>query len=367
MGEAELGTAGRPAVIGTRASALATTQTGMVARALEKAGLAVSTSHITTEGDTNRASLASLGGIGVFAARIRLALLDGECDIAVHSAKDLPAADAPGLTVAAYPVRENTADVLVAAEGMRLADLPAGACIGTGSPRRAAQILAARPDVDVVDIRGNVPTRLGRVRGLASTPHAEAAGIAGAGDLDGVILAYAGLNRLSLAQYVTDMLAGILLPAGAQGALAVEIRSEDVERADRVLLAKAVASLDHLPTRLEVEAERALLRTLGAGCAAPLGVAARVVQPVASAAPAVGDELRLEMVARVVSHDGSDVCEQEVSISMGGAKQRDELIAAARSCGESLAHALLDAGAADVADLHAARVSGGTQSQLWGD
>lgn len=364
--EAELGTPEAPATIGTRASALATTQTGMVARMLAEAGLAVRTSHITTEGDTNRASLASLGGTGVFAARIRLALLDGECDIAVHSAKDLPAADAPGLAVAAYPERENTADVLVAADGARLADLRPGARIGTGSPRRAAQLLAARPDIEVVDIRGNVPTRLGRVRGLSGE------GIDGPGDLDGVVLARAGLARLGLLDHATDSLEGVLLPAGAQGALAVEMRAGDLEREDRALLARAVASLDHLPTRLEVEAERALLRTLGAGCAAPLGVAATYVAPGAHRAADAGDEgetagetARLEMRARVVSHDGRSVCERSASVSMeGGATAR---IAAARELGEGLARELEQAGAYDVADLHAVKSAGGNDKELWGD
>lgn len=426
--KAPIGTPQRPAVIGTRASALATTQTGLVARALKEAGLAVAIAHVTTEGDTNRASLASLGGTGVFAARLRQAVLEGDCDIAVHSAKDLPAADAPGLAVAAYPPRENTADVLVAADGMRLADLPAGARIGTGSPRRAAQLLAARPDLEVADIRGNVPTRIGRVRGLARaggasagghrgpagalsgdaacgasgsigavrvatarvgsasepasdrTTHVashgiETAGVAktpvapaparsnppgsppmdGPGDLDGVVLAYAGLARLGLLSYATDSLDGILLPAGAQGALAVEMRAEDLARGDRKLLADAVASLDHLPTRLEVEAERALLRTLGAGCAAPLAVAARYV------APAGSGGARLEMTARVVSHDGRNVCERKASVSIGND------VAAARALGETLARDMLASGAADVADLHAARSPGGAKHELWGE
>ena len=352
-GVPELGSPETPATIGTRASALATTQTGMVARMLTEAGLAVRTSHITTEGDTNRASLASLSGTGVFAARIRMALLDGECDIAVHSAKDLPAADAPGLAVAAYPERENTADVLVAADGARLAELRAGARIGTGSPRRAAQLLAARPDIEVVDIRGNVPTRLGRVRGLADGKR-----IDGPGDLDGVVLARAGLARLGLLDYATDSLEGVLLPAGAQGALAVEMRAEDLEREDRALLARAVASLDHLPTRLEVEAERALLRTLGAGCAAPLGVRARYVAP--GEGPA-----QLQMRARVVSYDGRSVCERAASVSMEG--DATACIGTARELGEGLARELEQAGAGDVADLHAAKSAGGNDKELWGD
>lgn len=177
----------------------------------------------------------------------------------------------------------------------------------------------------------------------------------GPGDLDGVVLAYAGLARLGLLSYATDSLDGILLPAGAQGALAVEMRAEDLVRGDRKLLADAVASLDHLPTRLEVEAERALLRTLGAGCAAPLAVAARYV------APAGSGGARLEMTARVVSHDGRNVCERKASVSIGND------VAAARALGETLARDMLASGAADVADLHAARSPGGAKHELWGE
>ncbi|MBR6458601.1 MAG: hydroxymethylbilane synthase [Actinomycetaceae bacterium] len=337
-----LGSPENPVRIGTRASLLATTQTGTVTRFLEEAGLATETIHITTEGDTSRASLASLGGVGVFAARLRAALLDGECDVAVHSAKDLPAGDVEGLTIGAYPERERVSDVLVSADGCGLRDLPAGARIGTGSPRRAAQILAARPDLDLVDIRGNVTTRLGRVRGL---------GFEGAGDLDGVILAYAGLARLGLAEYVTETLDGVLIPAGAQGALAVEVRAGDMSSEQGELLAAALRSLDHMPTRLEVEAERAFLRTLEAGCSAPIGVSARV------------QGTALHMEARIVSLDGSRLLGHSVNMELD--EDAAEAIGQAQRAGEDVGRYLLDNGARDITLLSASKNT--DEKTLWGD
>lgn len=342
-----LGTPDNPVRIGTRASELATTQTGMVARALEAAGVATEIVHITTEGDTARASLSALGGTGVFAARLRSALLEGECDVAVHSAKDLPAADCEGLTIGAYPERERVADVLVATGGMKLADLPAASRIGTGSPRRAAQLRAVRPDLELVDIRGNVPTRLGRVRG---------SDIEGAGDLDGVVLAHAGLVRLRLDSYITDDLSGVLLPAGAQGALAVEIRTGDYGREEARGLVEAVASLDDYPTRLAVEAERAFLRTLGAGCSAPVGVLGKVE----------GGMLTLR--GRIVSLDGSEVLEEKrscrISGKAGDASESD--ITAARSLGEDVGRMLLDAGAERFVGINAVPPAQTDEDTLWG-
>lgn len=345
---APLGTPERPVRIGTRASELATTQTGMVARALEAAGVATEIIHITTEGDTARASLSALGGTGIFAARLRSALLEGECDVAVHSAKDLPAADCAGLTIGAYPERERTADVLVATGGMKLAEMPAGARIGTGSPRRAAQLRAVRPDLELVDIRGNVPTRLGRVRGST---------IEGTGDLDGVILARAGLARLGLAAYATDDLSKVLLPAGAQGALAVEIRSSDYEREEARSLVEAVTSLDDYPTRLAVEAERAFLRALGAGCSAPVGVLATLT----------GNTLTLH--GRIVSLDGSEVLEEKQSCSVSGeaGSATESDIAEARSLGEDVGRMLLEAGAERFVGINAVSLAATDEKTLWGD
>ncbi len=193
--------------IGTRASALALAQATMVGdRLAELSGEDFELVHITTEGDVRPDPLATLGGQGVFIAAVRQALLDGRCDLAVHSMKDLPCGDHPDLVFGAVPTRETPADVLCARDGLTLATLPAGARVGTGSPRRAAQLLRARPDVAVVDIRGNVPTRLRRVTE----------------DLDAVVLARAGLARLGLLDSITEVLPPeAMVPAAGQGALAV--------------------------------------------------------------------------------------------------------------------------------------------------
>jgi hydroxymethylbilane synthase len=252
-------TATRTLRIGTRASALARTQTDLVAAALGAAGgVAADIVPITTEGDRSRAALAQIGGTGVFVSALREALLAGDIDVAVHSYKDLPTAAADGVVVAAVPPREDPRDVLVARDGLTLGELPAGARVGTGSPRRAAQLLALGLGLDVVAIRGNVDTRIGKVA---------------AGEVDAVVLAYAGLRRLGRADEATEVLDPIqVLPAPAQGALAVECRSSDEQA--RALL----ALLDDPDTRWAVAAERALLAGLEAGCSAPVGALAEIAE-----------------------------------------------------------------------------------------
>ena len=276
--------------LGTRGSRLALTQSGQVAEALIASGgggaaaaagkasegsgsLGIDLVTVRTDGDGDRTPLRQLGGVGVFAARLRHALLDGEVDLVVHSFKDLPTQPVEGLEVICVPPREDPRDALCARDGLTLADLPEGARVGTGSPRRAAQLLAARPDLEVVDLRGNVPTRLARVRGLevvgvgTDEPVAPSRADA-AGDLDAVVLALSGLRRLGLEHCASEVLdLETMLPAPAQGALAVEARTGE----DSVELARAVAALDDEPTRLAVTAERALMARLGAGCAAPVG------------------------------------------------------------------------------------------------
>ena len=276
--------------LGTRGSRLALTQSGQVAEALMAAGgggaaaaagkasegsggLGIDLVIVRTDGDGDRTPLRQLGGVGVFAARLRHALLDGEVDLVVHSFKDLPTQPVEGLEVICVPPREDPRDALCARDSLTLADLPEGARVGTGSPRRAAQLLAARPDLEVVDLRGNVPTRLARVRGLEAVgvgtdePVAPSRADA-AGDLDAVVLALSGLRRLGLEHCASEVLdLETMLPAPAQGALAVEARAGE----DSVELARAVAALDDEPTRLAVTAERALMARLGAGCAAPVG------------------------------------------------------------------------------------------------
>lgn len=241
--------------IGTRGSQLALAQTRWVAARLAQLGAGeCEIVPVTTHGDVNRASLRELGGQGVFATELRAALLAGEVDIAVHSLKDLPSAPAPGLELAAFPVREDAADALVARDGLTLATLPARARVGTGSPRRRAQLLLARSDLDVRDIRGNIDTRIGYVT---------------RGELDAVVLACAGLARLGRLDMVTQRLDPVAFPGAAgQGALGIEVRAGFAH--------PALAALDDAVTRVAVTAERAVLAGLGAGCQAPVAVAARV-------------------------------------------------------------------------------------------
>jgi hydroxymethylbilane synthase len=249
--------------LGTRRSKLAMAQSGQVADAVTRVtGRPVELVEITTYGDISREHLAQIGGTGVFVAALREALLRGEVDFAVHSLKDLPTAQPEGLVLAAVPVRQDPRDVIVARDALKFADLPHGARIGTGSPRRMAQLNAyARThglDIETVPIRGNVDTRIGFVRD---------------GELDAVVLAAAGLNRLGRIDEVTDYLSvDTVLPAPGQGALAIECRAGKTAH-DTALIA-ALAELDDPFTRAAVTAERSLLATLEAGCSAPVGALA---------------------------------------------------------------------------------------------
>lgn len=319
--------------LGTRRSALAMAQSGHVAEALAAAsGRAVELVPIVSEGDVSRASLASLGGTGVFATRLREALLAGECDLLVHSLKDLPTAQPPGLVIAATPVREDARDVVVTRDGTPLHMLPQGATLGTGSPRRVAQVRRRNPRIAVHDLRGNVDSRLSRVRD---------------GELDAVILAAAGLSRLSvggddlgfeplgLSEWPT---------APGQGALAVEAR----EDAPQDLL-DALRLLEDPDTRIAVTAERAVLAELEAGCHAPVAVHADVV----------GGDLRIRAV--VYALDGSHRIGLDRTILLGegyargsgsgnGADAADGAnpIARAARAGSDVARRLLERGAADI-------------------
>ncbi|KUN34153.1 hydroxymethylbilane synthase [Streptomyces longwoodensis] len=245
--------------LGTRRSRLAMAQSGQVADAVSQVtGRPVELVEITTYGDTSREHLAQIGGTGVFVTALRDALLRGEVDFAVHSLKDLPTSQPEELVLAAVPVREDPRDVIVARDALKFTDLPRGARIGTGSPRRMAQLNAyARAhglDIETVPIRGNVDTRIGYVRD---------------GGLDAVVLAAAGLNRIGRGEEVTDFLSvDTVLPAPGQGALAVECP------ADRAELIAALAELDDPFTRVAVTAERSLLAALEAGCSAPVGALA---------------------------------------------------------------------------------------------
>lgn len=263
--------------LGTRRSRLALTQSGQIADALRAAGHDVELVEIVTEGDTNRAALETIGGTGVFASALRRALRAGDIDLAVHSLKDLPTAPEAGLVIAATPVREDVRDVLVARDGLTLGELPSGARIGTGSPRREAQLVALGLGVEIVPIRGNVETRLA----LVDT-----------GELDAVVLARAGLLRLGLADRATEVLDPIqVLPAAGQGALALECRADDSA------VCEVLAALDDPETQACVTAERTVLGLLEAGCTAPVGVLAEVVEGVTA--------LDLSVRAFVGTRDGA--------------------------------------------------------------
>jgi hydroxymethylbilane synthase len=288
-------------------------QTMTVARALEAAGADVELVTVTTEGDTSKASLASLGGTGVFASALRDALGQNRVDAIVHSLKDLPTAAFSGLRIAAIPKREDARDALIARDGLTLETLPASARVGTGSPRRRAQLLARRPDLEVVDIRGNVDTRLAKVPG----------------ELDAVILAAAGLSRLGRLDAVTEFLAIDGWPtAPGQGAVAIEVRAGEE---------KLVAALDHRGTRVVVEAEREVLALLEAGCSAPVGAHAFV------------DDGLLFLSARVYSLDGTS------SLTSSHALYLSDVERAGSELAVRVARELLGAGAGDIAPLGSAK------------
>jgi hydroxymethylbilane synthase len=247
-----------PIRLGTRASVLAIAQSLWVGDRLTGAlGREVELVEITTDGDRDTQPLAQLGGTGVFVSALREALLDGRVDVAVHSLKDLPTQPAAGVALAAVPVREDPRDVVVARDGLTLGELPVGSRVGTGSPRRAAQLHALGLGLEILDIRGNVDTRIRKVR---------------EGAYDGVVLDRAGLARMGGLDEATEVLDPLqMLPAPGQGALAVETREGDD-------LTREVRVLDDPHTRAAVTAERAVLATLEGGCAAPIGVLAEVVE-----------------------------------------------------------------------------------------
>lgn len=305
--------------LGTRASRLAHTQSQGVADAITAAtGTPVELVHITTEGDRSQAAIAQLGGTGVFVTALRDALLAGDIDLAVHSYKDLPTAPEPGLILAAVPPREDPRDALVARDGLTLGELPAGSRVGTGAPRRVAQLRALGLGLEVVPIRGNVDTRLGRVAGLQGPG-------GGAGDLDAVVLARAGLSRLGRTGVITETLDPLqVLPAPAQGALAVECRTSDART--RELLGR----LEDPVARACALAERTTLATLEAGCSAPVAAYAEAAEG--------EDGLELFLRASVTAIDGSD----GLRGSLTGP------LTEAAALGRALAEDLLDRGAVEL-------------------
>ncbi|RST01615.1 hydroxymethylbilane synthase [Streptomyces sp. WAC07149] len=308
----------QPLRLGTRRSKLAMSQSGHVAEAVRAiTGRPVELVEITTYGDVSRENLAQIGGTGVFVTALRDALVRGEVDFAVHSLKDLPTAQPDELVIAAMPKREDPRDALVARDGLTFEQLPDGARVGTGSPRRMAQLNAYARSlgkrIETVAIRGNVDTRIGFVR---------------AGELDAVVLAAAGLNRIGRADEATDLLSvDNVLPAPGQGALAVECLASDAD------LISALGRLDDPHTRAAVTAERALLAALEAGCSAPVGALADLLVD-----GQIVNEMRLRGVVGTL--DGSTL----VQLSTTGPvpQSYDEAVA----LGRELADEMLAKGAA---------------------
>jgi hydroxymethylbilane synthase len=300
--------------LGTRASLLARTQSELVAAMIrDRTGREVELVEVSTEGDVNPSPLASLGGAGVFVGALRDALLRGDVDVAVHSLKDLPTAPCAGIALAAIPTREDPRDVVVARDGLTLGELPVGSVVGTGSPRRAAQLHALGFGLEVVAIRGNVDTRVAKVV---------------RGDVDAVVLARAGLARIGRLDDVTEVLDPLqMLPAPGQGALAVECRDGDTD------LVAALGALDDPHSRAAVEAERAVLAVLEAGCSAPVGALAEIVE--GDDGP---DSTELWIRAVVLSPDGGLTVRQSASGSTGDAT----------GVGTRLAEQMLDDGAAEL-------------------
>lgn len=296
--------------LGTRGSALARWQTDYVADQLKDAwtGLDIQTQLITTQGDrVVDTPLPLIGGKGVFTAELESALHRHDIDFAVHSLKDLPTENTAGLTLGAIPLRANPADALISRDGYTLSTLPQGASVGTSSRRRAAQMLYHRPDLRMIDIRGNVDTRLRK----AFDPN---------GAYDAIVLAVAGLERLGQSSIITEILSlDLMLPAPGQGALAVQCRDE----ADSISWLKP---LNHAPTELAVTAERAFLAGLGGGCSLPIAAYAEIT----------GEFLSVR--GRVTAPDGS----AQIDVTLNGVAD----LASAQALGMELAQMALDQGVA---------------------
>ncbi|WP_181775115.1 hydroxymethylbilane synthase [Amycolatopsis pittospori] len=301
--------------IGTRGSKLALAQTGTIADALRATGAEVELVTVTTPGDKSSAPIPTIG-VGVFTSALREALLRKEVDVIVHSYKDLPTKPEPGITLAAVPRREDPRDALIACDGLTLGELPPGATVGTGSPRRTAQLRALGLGLEIVPIRGNIDTRMRKVTD---------------GELDAVVLARAGLARIGRAGEITETLDPIqMLPAPAQGALAVECRAEDVDLEH--LLGSTV---DDEGTRATATAERALLAALEAGCSAPVGALAEIVEDL-DAEGRVVERISLRGTA-AVEGDG-DAVDMVRAIALADKHEAEQL-------GRALAAELLDLGA----------------------
>ena len=298
--------------IATRASKLALAQSHYVASCLKNISddIDISIVEISTKGDRDRSDfLYKTGTVGFFTSEVENALLDSRADLAVHSFKDLPTAISPGLMIAAVPKRENPADALVCVKSAAsIETLPKGATVGTSSLRRIAQVKNIRPDLDCVPLRGNVETRIAKV---------------GSGNIDAIVIAAAGLNRLGLSEKITAILPPkIFVPAPAQGALAVQIREDDTE------LEKMVKKLDVKDARITAETERCVLAAMHGGCSIPLGVYARI------------EDDKIIVDAVISDLDGKNLIRRSAVDSVENAVD----------CAARLAEELLDAGGKNILD-----------------
>ncbi len=311
----------RPLRLGTRGSPLALAQAAQIARQLrERCGRTAVLVTVTTPGDESSAPVEGLGTTGVFTTTLREALLRGAVDLIVHSAKDLPTAPIPGLQVAAFPAREDPRDALIWPGGTSIEALAPGARIGTGSPRRAALLRAAGPELQIVPVRGNIDTRLRKLAG---------------GKVDALVLAMAGLSRLQLLDAsVTPLDPSLFMPAPAQGVLAVECRTDDPVTVAQVRL------LDHAPTRAAAITERGFLAVLDAGCSAPVGALAE-----AAGQPGTGPVMRV--CGLIAAPDGASVIRAQLTGAAGDGE----------TLGRRLAQLLLGRGGAALLDRPSRRVS----------
>lgn len=316
-------------LIGTRGSNLATTQSTHVMEGIHAAGFDAELHIVRTPGDDSQTAQTPVRsiGVGVFTETLRTALSTGECDIAVHSFKDLPTAADPRFRTV-VPPRVDAREVLVSRGNKMLMELPKGAKVGTGAPRRVSQIRAARPDLELLPLRGNIETRMRRTEE----------------DLDAVVLARAGLERVGLLDKSAESIdPNVVMPAPAQGALSVEVRADDDEAWD------AVVGLDHLPSHVEATAERALLATLEAGCTAPVG--ARAVwsdEPNGVQLTLTGGVFALDGTDRLVRRaawDTSAVQLEGWQRFKAGSKEHTEVIESASRLGRAVGLKLLDSGA----------------------
>jgi len=302
----------------TRKSQLALTQSNWVARELERLnpGLKVDLCHVTTSGDRmSQQPLPEIGGKGLFTKELEEALLAGRAHVAVHSLKDLPTELPPGVTLAAIPTREDVRDVLLSRSGAKLQELPAGAVIGTSSPRRSAQLLRTRPDFRIEPLRGNLDTRLRKLR---------------EGPFDAIVLAAAGIRRLGWAEQITQYLPpDLLCPAVGQGALAIEACSLDTSTL------AALAPLEDRRARLSITAERTLLQQLGGGCQVPIAAHAVIDEGAASS---------INLMALVISTDGTQWIECKEGVS-------ELSVEAAIELGTRCAKRLLEQGAAKILQM----------------